>query len=218
VNSVIVIDNQAGDTIPFTPDMTGPLAQGWGFRSLTQSTDTLVYGTVPTGTRNMYICGGKFQLELGDYLAPGDIRPGANDVWIVYANSMYLPAPANAGVQITPTPAVIKTDELYTLNVKVVPNPYIITNEWQKRFTDRLLRFINLPAECTIRIFTLNGELMKTIKHHHTSDNGAALGDQGGDEWWDLLSDNRILVVSGVYIFHVDSDVGEQVGKFVIIR
>jgi hypothetical protein len=32
------------------------------------------------------------------------------------------------------------------------------------------------------------------------------------------LSANRQLVSSGVYIFHVRSDVGEQVGKFVVIR
>jgi hypothetical protein len=40
----------------------------------------------------------------------------------------------------------------------------------------------------------------------------------GGDEWWDLLSENRQLVASGIYIFHVQSEVGEQVGKFVVVR
>jgi hypothetical protein len=40
----------------------------------------------------------------------------------------------------------------------------------------------------------------------------------GGDEWWDLLSDNRQLVASGIYIFHVESNVGDQVGKFVVIH
>jgi len=78
------------------------------------------------------------------------------------------------------------------------------------------LRFINLPSDCVIRIFTLNGDLIKTIVHKATV--GSVVGDAGGDEWWDLLTENRQLVASGVYIFHIDSKVGQQTGKFVIIR
>jgi hypothetical protein len=85
-------------------------------------------------------------------------------------------------------------------------------------FAERRLKFINLPAECTIRVFNLNGELVRTIIHHATTEDGLVVNDAGGDEWWDLLSENRQLVASGVYIFHVQSDVGEQVGKFVVVR
>ena len=66
-------------------------------------------------------------------------------------------------------------------------------------------------------IFNLNGELVRTLIHTETSEGGVG-NDLGGDEWWDVLSDTRHVVASGVYIFHVRSDVGEQVGKFVIIR
>jgi hypothetical protein len=52
--------------------------------------------------------------------------------------------------------------------------------------------------------------------HSETSEGGVG-NDLGGDEWWDILSENRQLVASGVYIYHIDSEVGEQVGKFVII-
>jgi hypothetical protein len=75
-----------------------------------------------------------------------------------------------------------------------------------------------LPAECTIRIYNLNGELVRMIRHAATSEESDVVGDLGGDEWWDLLSDNRQLVASGVYIFHVQSQVGEQVGKFVVVH
>jgi hypothetical protein len=109
------------------------------------------------------------------------------------------------------------TDTTLDLNVKVVPNPYIVSNEWQTQFVQRRVKFINLPNECTIRIFNLNGELVRTLIHRETSEGGVG-NDLGGDEWWDVLSDNRQLVASGVYIFHVRSDVGEQVGKFVIIQ
>jgi hypothetical protein len=74
-----------------------------------------------------------------------------------------------------------------------------------------------LPNRCTIRIFNLNGELVRTLLHTDTSEDGVT-NNLGGDEWWDVLSENRQLVASGVYIFHISSDVGEQVGKFVIIN
>ena len=106
--------------------------------------------------------------------------------------------------------------------MKVVPNPYIIHNEWQTSFRQRRLKFINLPADCTVRIFNLNGELVKTLLHHHTLEPAEGkqeiMNSAGGDEWWDLLSENRQLVSSGIYIYHIQSTVGEQIGKFVVIR
>jgi len=32
-----------------------------------------------------------------------------------------------------------------------------------------------------------------------------------------VLNDYDQLVASGVYVFHIESDIGEQVGKFVVI-
>jgi hypothetical protein len=62
---------------------------------------------------------------------------------------------------------------------------------------------------------------VKTMRHIETvvDDDGLSVpNNAGGDEWWDLLSENRQLVASGIYIFHVRSEVGEQVGKFVVVR
>jgi hypothetical protein len=62
---------------------------------------------------------------------------------------------------------------------------------------------------------------VKTLLHRETADFSGQTtvpNNAGGDEWWDLLSENRQLISSGVYIFHIQSDIGEQVGKFVIIR
>jgi hypothetical protein len=58
---------------------------------------------------------------------------------------------------------------------------------------------------------------VRSLKHNATSLGGVS-NDQGGDEWWNCLGEFNQLVSSGVYIFHVRSDVGEQVGKFVIIN
>ncbi len=58
-------------------------------------------------------------------------------------------------------------------DIKVVPNPYIISAAWErKRLGDpklgepiRDIAFTNLPGVCTISIYTLDGNLVKTIEH-----------------------------------------------------
>ncbi|MGB9719897.1 MAG: hypothetical protein ACPL28_00235 [bacterium] len=222
VNTVTVIDLNTGDTIPYKPYLentaTDTLADGWCFRSLQNqyTSDTIIYGTAQSGTRTLYICSGKIGIARGWLNPGGEPRPSENDVWIVRASANYAPAPFKSTFAIVSTPASMLTDTTITLNVKVVPNPYLLHNEWQQSSLVRRLRFINLPDECTIRIYTLNGDLIKTIVHRATI--GSVQGDAGGDAWWDLLTENRQIVASGVYIFHVDSKVGEQVGKFVVIR
>jgi hypothetical protein len=225
VNTVVVLDAYSGDTVPYAPFIenaaTDSLANSWSFHSTpTGVSDTLVYdnpGPPPLGTKYLYICGGKVNLKNGLDLVIGDQRPSDGEVWHVFAAAALAPVSAYGRVQVSPTPAFFGSEPLAALNVKVVPNPYIISNEWQTQFLQRRLKFINLPAECTIRIFNLNGELVRTLLHHATSEGGVA-NNLGGDEWWNILSENQQLVASGVYIFHVQSSVGEQVGKFVVIR
>jgi hypothetical protein len=78
---------------------------------------------------------------------------------------------------------------------------------------DRRIHFINLPAKCTIRIFTLDGDLVRTIEHEKDESDPTS-----SHETWDLISRNTQAVVSGIYLFSVESDQGSQVGKFVIIK
>jgi hypothetical protein len=101
-------------------------------------------------------------------------------------------------------------------NIRVVPNPYIISATWErKRLGDpqlgepiRDIAFTNLPGQCTITIYTLDGNLVKTIQHTNAS----------GSEFWDLRSFSNQLIATGVYFYHVKSDVGERVGKFAVVR
>jgi len=83
--------------------------------------------------------------------------------------------------------------------------------------------FLNIPAFCTIKIYTERGDLIKTIEHTNGS----------GDATWESVTSSRQVVVSGIYIayFEVTEDYhdpvtgellykkGEQtIQKFVIIR
>jgi len=104
-----------------------------------------------------------------------------------------------------------------TSEIRVVPNPYVISATWE---TERVgnplwgepvkeLSFINLPANSTIKIFTIDGDLVKTIKPGN---------QEGGTVYWDIRSDYNQMVATGVYFYYVKSSVGEKVGKFAIIR
>ncbi len=102
-------------------------------------------------------------------------------------------------------------------NIKVVPNPYIVTNSWEpiNRYAsgrgDRQLHFTRLPAKCTIRIFNVRGQLVQTLKHDTAIDNGT--------EIWDMLSRDNLEIAYGIYIYHVEAEgIGEKIGKFVIIK
>ena len=76
---------------------------------------------------------------------------------------------------------------------------------------DRRIQFINLSAECEIKIYTLAGDLVNTIKHQDP---------YKGYEDWDLTSVVGQSVSSGIYLFTVEDTQNNKVqsGKFVIIK
>jgi hypothetical protein len=92
--------------------------------------------------------------------------------------------------------------------IKVVPNPYFIRNELDRDPNVSHLIFTHLPEKCTIRIFTLAGNMIKEIEHNSDS----------GQEIWNVLTLNEQIPASGVYIYHISSDFGEKVGRFALIR
>ncbi len=100
--------------------------------------------------------------------------------------------------------------------IRVVPNPYIISAPWDRKRLGgtvygepiRNIAFTNLPTPCTIKIFTLDGDLLKTLEHTNNT----------GRKEWNLLTKERRPIVSGIYFYHVDSPLGETVGRFAVIR
>lgn len=100
--------------------------------------------------------------------------------------------------------------------IAVVPNPYVGAASWEPTSNDvgrgeRRIYFIHLPNECTIRIYTISGNLVNTITHSSTITDG--------QESWDLISKDGMDIAFGVYIFHVDAPgIGKKTGKFAIIK
>ncbi|HVP36939.1 MAG TPA: T9SS type A sorting domain-containing protein [Terriglobales bacterium] len=92
--------------------------------------------------------------------------------------------------------------------IKVVPNPYFVRNELDRDPNVSHLMFTHLPNKCTIRIYTLAGNLIQQLEHNSDS----------GQETWNVLTRNDQIPASGVYIYHISSDFGNKVGRFAIIR
>jgi hypothetical protein len=213
-----VYDMDNGVSVPFSnlPQMAPAdsivrdRADGWSFQTAAAGSDTLLINQ----TRFFYICGCRFQFRPGAR-ALAEL-PTAGDTWIVY-NQDLAPAPAYAAYDVVFSKMAF-TDTVQKLDVKVVPNPYLVRNEWERHHDFRKLKFINLPDHCTIYIYNLAGDLVRTLTHDATKANVGGLPNQyGGDEDWDLLNESRQKPAPGVYIFYVQSDQGSQTGKFVLI-
>ncbi len=111
------------------------------------------------------------------------------------------------------------------LPVYVYPNPYRIDSDYRgtgfegrgnaDRPDDRVraINFTNLPPKCTIRIYSLDGDLINEIKHDKDPADPTATHDQ-----WSLITRNTQLVVSGLYYWTVEAPDGKtQIGKVMII-
>ncbi len=98
----------------------------------------------------------------------------------------------------------------------VVPNPYVGAAGFEptpfgvQGRGDRRLEFRNIPQNSTIRIFTVRGDLVKTLVQD---------GSINGYVAWDLRTKDNLDVAPGLYIFHVDAGAGgTSIGKFAIIK
>jgi hypothetical protein len=67
-----------------------------------------------------------------------------------------------------------------------------------------------VPKTCTIRIYTLAGELVEKINHNSALDDGKA--------FWDLRTKDNMNIAYGLYFYHVDSPAGTKTGKFAVIK
>lgn len=109
-------------------------------------------------------------------------------------------------------------------NIKVVPNPYIVTNPYERRATSnnrqqqRELHFTHLPIPSTLRIFTVSGYLVREIEIDELNVRRVG-GTYGGTYVWDMLTKDNLEISYGVYIYHVEAPgVGERTGKFAVIK
>jgi len=98
----------------------------------------------------------------------------------------------------------------------VVPNPYVGAASFEpERYAisgrgERRVEFRAIPSGAEIRIYTVHGDLVQSLRQD---------GSNAGFVAWNLRTKDNLDVAPGLYIFHVDAPgVGEHVGKFAIIK
>jgi hypothetical protein len=93
-------------------------------------------------------------------------------------------------------------------DINVFPNPYFAHNSAEGNFYTQFVTFNNLPEECTIRIFTLSGQLVETLQHN----------DGTPFQRWYLTNHEEIPVASGMFIVHIDTEFGDKIIKLAVIN
>ncbi len=98
----------------------------------------------------------------------------------------------------------------------VVPNPYVGSASFEPaRFAvsgrgERRIEFRAIPINSTIRIYTVRGDLVQTLKQD---------GSTNGFVAWNLRTKDNLDLAPGLYLFHVDAPgVGTAKGKFAVLK
>jgi len=104
----------------------------------------------------------------------------------------------------------------FQTNPYVVPNPYVGAASFEPaRFAtsgrgDRRIEFRGIPANSTVRVYNVRGDLVQTLRQD---------GSDAGMVAWDLRTKDNLDLAPGLYIFHVDAPgVGTHVGKFAVVK
>ncbi|MBN4076180.1 hypothetical protein JYT16_00525 [Gemmatimonas aurantiaca] len=130
--------------------------------------------------------------------------------------------PSATAVEALAQDRVVQDEELA---VNVYPNPYRADANYREdgfegrgreRFiADRVraVHFSNLPPVCEIRIYSLDGDLIRQIPHNKFADDPSAM-----HAVWDVITRNLQVPVSGIYYWIVQTPDGkQQIGKLVLI-
>jgi len=64
-----------------------------------------------------------------------------------------------------------------------VPDPYYVTNAFEQSPDNKIIKFVNLPAEAIIRIYSSSGVLVALLEHRSST--------FGGDETWNVRNRNN---------------------------
>ena len=157
-----------------------------------------------------------FRLSLDPSSVPGLVKPTLGDIF-----DLRLIHPAYRGDIFTFTTGaqhVGQAKAAVDWNQKpyVVPNPYIGSASFEPQIYnaagrgDRRLEFRAIPTGGIVRIYTVHGDLVQTLRQD---------GSTAGFVAWNLRTKDNLDVAPGLYVFHVEAPkLGSYVGKFAVIK
>jgi hypothetical protein len=150
-----------------------------------------------------------FAYQIGIIGAPGDTSKSAPKAGTVVKVNCYNALLSNDTYRFKFKMPSVDNSLVDLSKVRVVPNPYVVTSQYEYMQKVREVRFMYLPSECTIYIYTVAGELVKTLRHKSTT----------GSLSWNLLTDSNQGLAFGVYVYVVEDPNGNrQTGKFALIK
>jgi hypothetical protein len=105
---------------------------------------------------------------------------------------------------------VVAATETDLGRVHTVPDPYYVTNAFEQTTDTKVIKFVNLPAQAIIRIYSSSGVLVSMLEHNS--------GTLGGSEDWNVRNRNNQVVASGVYFYHIEAGGARRVGRFTVVN
>jgi hypothetical protein len=228
--SLSMIDEARGDTVSLVYDTGNRVAVPFKGKEETRGLGWSVdpYAGQPEG-RFVILTNGEFQnpsLRMyvsGLILVFGGIQrtPREGDVWLLRQRSYYItdegdtipgPRPLVPGTRyrVNLTGGGQDKGEIDLTAIRVVPNPYLGYSEFESGGGARKIQFVNLPSECTIRIYTISGVLVRVLEH---------VSSEAGTENYDLKTREGLPLASGHYYYHITVPDGRtKLGRFAIIQ
>ncbi|HEY7634130.1 MAG TPA: hypothetical protein VH763_01175 [Gemmatimonadales bacterium] len=198
-----------------------------------------IYGGAPTGGATapprpnpgfgMWLAGHIFMFEL----APGSGVPASGTVWTMRSYIGFVSGGNGAAgalgsysftaqprsfsalgaslkLHFASTTALVEASKNDLSRVHTVPDPYYVTNQFEQTTNTKILKFVNLPADAIVRIYSSSGVLVALLEHHSDT--------FGGEEDWNLRNRNNQVVASGVYFYHVEAGAARRVGRFTVVN
>jgi hypothetical protein len=181
----------------------------------------------------MWIAGDIFMFEL----PPGGAVPAAGAVWSLRsyigaiqggngaggnlgpyvffpgANTQNLRTMAAVGASFTVDYSVtnqfVASADSTLERVHPVPDPYYVTNAFEQSTENKVIKFVNVPSDAIIRIYSLSGVLVQVLEHHSTS---------SSEQVWNVRNRNGQVVSSGVYFFHIEAGGARKVGRMTVVN
>src|SRR5204862_3709805 len=129
----------------------------------------------------------------------GLVPPTAGDVYHLVIRVPFLPGETfafSSHADHAPAPGTAGRSEPY-----VVPNPYLGAASFEpapfniKGRGERRVEFRDVPLGATIRVYTVHGDLVQTLRQDGSLDGFVA---------WNLRTKDNLDVAPGLYIFHVE--------------
>jgi hypothetical protein len=107
------------------------------------------------------------------------------------------------------SPATTTAENLSRIHT--LPDPYYVSNALENTANQKVLQFVNLPAQAVVRIYSVSGVLVNVLTHNDPTG--------GGLLTWNLRNRNNQFVASGVYFYHVEAPDGQtKVGRFTVVN